>query len=70
MWDFIYFIRYENYSFIGKLDTNGMYISGKSNVSNPEAFNMAVEKLLANLSTKVVSGGYGLMMNWGSFWGR
>jgi hypothetical protein len=36
-----------------------MYISGKSNVSNPDAFNTTVEKLLANLSAKVVSGGYG-----------
>jgi len=38
-WDFICFIRYENYSFIGKLDTNRMYIFSKSNVSNPDAFN-------------------------------
>jgi len=45
----MYFIHYENYNFIGKLDTNEIYIFGKSNVSNPDAFNMVVEKLLTNL---------------------
>ena len=50
------FLRYENYSFLGQLDTGaGWYLWNLQNVSSHEVFNQAVVILFANLSAEAAS---------------
>jgi hypothetical protein len=49
------FLRYENYSFFGQLDTGGLYLYNPNNVSSPDVFNTALESLFVNLSAEAVS---------------
>ena len=55
IWMDVCFLRYENHTFLGKPDSYGLYTFVTSNVSQPEVFNAAVEKLLSNLSTEAES---------------
>lgn len=50
------YLRYENVSFIGKLEYNGKWNWTSFNVSSPGVFNAALEKLLDKLSGEATSG--------------
>jgi hypothetical protein len=50
------FLRYENYTFIGQLSTDGLYTYITSTVNSPDVFNEAVSKLLSKLSAEATSG--------------
>jgi len=51
------FLRYENNSFFGQLDTvDAWYLSNPQSVSNPDVFNAALESIFANLSAEAASG--------------
>eukprot|EP00253_Pinus_taeda_P027994 PITA_27994 len=50
------FLRYENYSFIGQLDTgDGWYLYNVNNVSSPDAFMTALGNLFTKLSGQAAS---------------
>jgi hypothetical protein len=56
IWMDVCFLRYENYTFFGKLYTYGLNTYITSSVSEPQVFDAAVAKLLSNLSTEAESG--------------
>jgi hypothetical protein len=56
IWMDVCFLRYENYTFFGKLYTYGLNTYILANVSEPEVFDAAVAKLLSNLCTEAESG--------------
>lgn len=56
IWLDVCFLRYENYSFFGNLDTDGFYTYITTNVSNPEVFNAALNRLFNNLLAEAESG--------------
>ena len=50
------YLRYENYSFIGHLDTtDGDYVANGNTVSSPAVFNNALYSLFSNLSAEAAS---------------
>jgi len=56
IWLDVCFLRYENYSFFGKLDTDGFYTYITTTVSNPEVFNAALNRLFNKLLAEAESG--------------
>lgn len=57
IWMDVCYLRYENYSFSGKLDSFGMYTYITSNVSNSDAFDAALERLFRKLSAEAAASG-------------
>lgn len=55
IWLELCYLRYENYSFIGQLDTNGGYFYNTQKLSKPDVFNASLVSLLTNLSAEAVS---------------
>lgn len=55
IWLDLCYLRYENYSFIGQLDTNGQYLYNIQKLSKPDVFNASLVSLLTNLSAEAVS---------------
>ena len=49
-------MRYENYSFIGRLDINGWDTFNQQNASNPDIFKAAMGKLFNNLTPEISTG--------------
>jgi len=56
VWYDLCYLRYENYSFIGQLDTYGWDMFNNQKVSNPDNFTAALGKLFNNLSAEISSG--------------